>query len=519
MKIFQILPFLFSLYTLTLAQGACDASGHSGESTKVNGNKTGKIGSIDYEQWADGGNNSATFYSDGSFSCSFQSSKDYLCRSGVNVSPAKTPTEIGHIKADFKVVKQNAQNVGYSYVGVYGWTLNSGLSQVFEFYIVDDWLSQGRPGDWVGNEKKGDFTIDGGEYTVYKNTKNELVQYFSLRKTARSCGTIDVTAHFEQWKKIGLPEPKITEIKVLAEAGNGNGGVSGTVDFPYAKIYIGDSAPSSSQNQTPTQAATAPAAGNGGNNDVVDEVPAPDGASDDSNGVSDTPTTPDAGAGAGGAPDGLDFGGFGGAPSGFGGGDMGGFGGGFGGGDMGGFGGGFGGGDMGGFGGFGGGDMGGFGGFGGGDMGGFGGFGGGDMGGFGGFGGFPGGGDMGGFGGFGGFPGGDMGGFGGFGGFPGGDMGGFGGFGGFPGGDMGGFGGFGGGFPGGDMGGFGGFGGGFPGGDMGGFGGFGGGAPAFKKRSNCAGLHAQCGGSNYNGPTCCESGECTKVSEWISVCQ
>jgi len=28
------------------------------------------------------------------------------------------------------------------------------------------------------------------------------------------------------------------EAKVLGEAGNGNGGVSGTADFPYAKVYI-----------------------------------------------------------------------------------------------------------------------------------------------------------------------------------------------------------------------------------------------------------------------------------------
>jgi len=240
MKFVRILPFLYSLCTVALAQSACDASGHNGESVQTSGNKVGKIGSIDYEIWADGGNNSATFYSDGSFSCAFNNSKDYLCRSGINISPAKTPSEIGHIRAEYKVVKQMAQNVGYSYVGVYGWTLESGISGVFEFYIVDNWLSPGRPGDWVGNEKKGDFFIDGGEYTVYKNVNGNLTQYFSLRKTERSCGTIDVTAHFEQWAKIGLREPKITEIKVLGEAGNVGGGVTGTVDFPYAKIYIGD---------------------------------------------------------------------------------------------------------------------------------------------------------------------------------------------------------------------------------------------------------------------------------------
>jgi len=240
MKVFQILPFLFSLYSVTLAQDFCNAQGHTGTKLELASNskdRLGKIGSVDYEVWADGGNNSATFYSDGSFSCKFSNTKDYLCRTGVSF-PAKYPSEIGHIKAEYKVVKQNAQNVGYSYVGVYGWTLNSGISGVFEFYIVDNWLSPGRPGDWVGNQKKGDFTIDGGQYTVYKNVNGNLTQYFSLRKTPRTCGTIDVTAHFDQWEKIGLKMGKITEVKVLGEAGNVGGGCSGTVDFPYAKIYI-----------------------------------------------------------------------------------------------------------------------------------------------------------------------------------------------------------------------------------------------------------------------------------------
>jgi len=237
MKLLQVIPFLFSISSVAFAQDFCSATGFTGQSVKSTGHDVSKIGNIAYEQWADGGNNSATFYSDGSFKCNFSNTKDYLCRSGVSFS-ARYPDDIGHIKASYKLVKKSAQNVGYSYVGVYGWTLESGISGVYEYYIVDNWLSQWRPGDWVGNTKYGDFTIDGGQYTVYKNVNGNLTQYFSLRKTERTCGTIDVTAHFEQWKKLGLKMPKITEIKVLAEAGNTGGGCSGAVEIPYAKIYI-----------------------------------------------------------------------------------------------------------------------------------------------------------------------------------------------------------------------------------------------------------------------------------------
>jgi len=261
MKFIQSIPLLLSLATSTLAQSFCSSASHSGQSVKVTSNKVGTIGSIGYELWADSGNNSATFYSDGSFTCSFQNAGDYLCRSGLSFDSTKTPAQIGRMKADFKLVKQGIQNVGYSYVGVYGWT----RSPLVEYYIVDNWLSPSRPGDWVGNKKHGNFQIDGATYTVYENTRTgpsidgntQFKQYFSVRQSARDCGTIDISAHFDQWEKLGMKMGKLHEAKVLGEAGNGNGGVSGTADFPYAKVYIGGSsggsAPANNNNQQQQQ--------------------------------------------------------------------------------------------------------------------------------------------------------------------------------------------------------------------------------------------------------------------------
>jgi len=142
-----------ALTGIVSAQSFCSNAQHSGTSDKITSNKVGSINGIGYELWADGGSNSATFYSDGSFSCSFQNSKDYLCRSGLSFDSTQTHDQIGHIYADFKLVKQNIRNVDYSYVGIYGWSRNP----LVEWYIVDNWLSQYRPGDWVGNRKHGDF--------------------------------------------------------------------------------------------------------------------------------------------------------------------------------------------------------------------------------------------------------------------------------------------------------------------------------------------------------------------------
>jgi len=420
---FQIVLALATPYVAN-AQSFCSGASHSGTSEKVTSNKVGSINGIGYELWADGGSNSATFYSDGSFSCSFQNSKDYLCRTGLSFDSTQTYQQIGHMFADYKLVKQNIQNVDYSYVGIYGWT----RSPLVEWYIVDNWLSQYRPGDWVGNKKHGDFTIDGAQYTVFENDRfgpsidgdTQFKQFFSIRQQARDCGTIDINAHFEQWEKLGMKLGKMHEAKILGEAGSNGGGTSGTADFPYAKVYIGQgnggggggggggSAPATAP-EAPASGPVASAGGQTGGFDFSSMGGGQTGGFDFSSMGGGQTGGFDFSSMGGGQTGGFDFGNMGG-------GNMGGFDfGNMGGGNMGGF-------D---FGNMGGGNMGGFdfGNMGGGNMGGFdfGNMGGGNMGGFD----FSsmGGGDMGGFD-FGNMGGGDMGGFD-FGNMGGGDMGGF----------------------------------------------------------------------------------------------
>jgi len=249
------------------ASNFCSSAKHSGQSVTNYSNTVSTIGDVGYELWADSGSNSATFYSDGSFSCSFQNAGDYLCRAGLSFDSTQSHQQIGHMYADFKLVKQNIANVDYSFVGVYGWT----RQPLVEYYIVDNWLSQYRPADWVGDTKFGDFVIDGAEYTVYKNTRTgpsidgdtTFTQYFSIRKEARDCGTIDISAHFAQWEKLGMKLGVMHEAKVLGEAGSNNGGTSGTADFPYAKVYINNNggnaaAPAPAQAQAPAPAPAAP---------------------------------------------------------------------------------------------------------------------------------------------------------------------------------------------------------------------------------------------------------------------
>ncbi|MFA6836843.1 MAG: glycoside hydrolase family 11 protein [Fibrobacteraceae bacterium] len=244
------LALTFGLFSTNAFADACSTASHSGTNITETANKTGTIGDIGYEIWFDSGNNSATFYSDGSFSCTFSNASDYLCRAGLSFNSDKTYSQLGHMYADFQVNISGTSNIGYSYIGIYGWT----KSPLIEYYIVDSWGSQYRPGSWVGT-LKGTFTIDGAEYDVYTNTRTNqpsiegnatFTQFFSIRKEARNCGTIDITAHFEKWAELGMTLGNLYEAKVLGEAGTTSGGASGQFDFPYAKVYIGSPSSSSS---------------------------------------------------------------------------------------------------------------------------------------------------------------------------------------------------------------------------------------------------------------------------------
>ena len=245
------------------AQDFCNNAAHSGSKVELTTNKVGSFSNgIGYELWNEGGNGgSATFYDDGSFNCKMTGAKDYLCRAGLSFNSDKTHTELGHMKADFKLVKSGLSGIQYSYIGIYGWT----REPLVEWYIVDNTGSEYMPGDWVaqGSSAKnhGVFEIDGAQYTVYEGDRTSysidgdnkyFKQYFSVRTSKRDCGTIDITAHFKKWEELGMKMGKMHEAKILGEAGNSNGAQArGEYDFPYAKVYIegassSSAAPSSS---------------------------------------------------------------------------------------------------------------------------------------------------------------------------------------------------------------------------------------------------------------------------------
>ena len=220
---------------------ACkDQMGHEGKETKTQGQNnqsvTGNVGSspYHYEIWYQGGNNNMTFYDNGTYKASWNGTGDFLARVGFKYDEKSTYEELGPIDAYFKWSKSGNAG-GYNYIGIYGWTVDP----LVEYYIVDDWFSE--PGPNLLGQRKGEFQVDGATYEVYQNQRNNapsikgnqtFPQYFSKRKGARSCGHIDISAHFKKWESLGMKMGKMYEAKVLVEAGGG----SGSFDVSYFKM-------------------------------------------------------------------------------------------------------------------------------------------------------------------------------------------------------------------------------------------------------------------------------------------
>lgn len=243
---------------------ACkEKGGHTGQGTTNRGKSDVSVkdaipNSIyHYEIWYQGGNNSMTYYEDGTFSAEWNGSNDFLARVGLKYNSDKTYQELSPITADYKFTKQSG-NASYSYIGIYGWT----KEPLSEYYITDDWFG-GRPNP--GN-KVGEIQVDGDTYDIYTNNRwnapsildyyTDFVQYFSVRRNARQCGHIDISAHMKAWEKYGF-KGKLYEAKLLVEAG---GGATGKIDFNVLRMQDANTiaAAQSSSSEEESSSSSAP---------------------------------------------------------------------------------------------------------------------------------------------------------------------------------------------------------------------------------------------------------------------
>lgn len=164
----------------------------------------GSVGSTpwDYELWYMGGNNSLTFYDNGTFTSQWSSTSEFYFTSGLRYSPQIDHTT-KHFALDYKYTKTGSAS--YGYIGVFGWT----ESPLTRFQIIDDWYTEPFSGSLGTNF--GTYTVDGATYTIYAIYRKQspslhglqdFVEFYSIRETPRQQGHIDISAHFNKWDEL-----------------------------------------------------------------------------------------------------------------------------------------------------------------------------------------------------------------------------------------------------------------------------------------------------------------------------
>ena len=220
----------FSLPGRTLAKAA----------TVLTDSMEGRDRDYTYSLWKDHGTTSMTINGDGKFECSWENIGNALFREGIKFDCTKKYKEIGDISVEYGV---DYQPDGNSYLCIYGWSRDP----LIEYYIVESW------GTWrpPGAESKGTVKVDGGTYDIYETTRvnqpsidgnTTFKQYWSVRTSKRTSGTVSVTEHFKAWEKFGMDLGKLYESCLTIEGYQS----SGWAEVYLNKVTVGEKSDGSS---------------------------------------------------------------------------------------------------------------------------------------------------------------------------------------------------------------------------------------------------------------------------------